>query len=53
MYVFAETNLYITEPFDIGFDIFMDIGSGVMFISLISIGIIIGFCLFRKKKKNK
>lgn len=50
MYVFAETDLYITEPFDIGFDIFIDIGSGVMFVSLITIGIIIGFVLFRKKK---
>ena len=53
MYVFAETDLYITEPFDIGFEIFIDIGSGVMFVSLITIGIIIGFGLFRKKNNNK
>ena len=52
MYFFAETKLYITGPFDIGFDIFIDIGSGVMFVSLLTIGIIIGFALFRKKKNK-
>lgn len=53
MYVFAETNLYITEPFDIGFNQFIDIGAGIMFIFFISIGIIIGFVLFRKKHKKE
>lgn len=49
MFLFARTNLYISEPFDIGFDLFIDIGAGVVFVSLISIGVIIGFFAFRKK----
>ena len=52
MFVFARTNLYISEPFDIGFDLFIDIGAGVVFVFLISIGVIIGFFTFRKKTTN-
>lgn len=49
MFVFARTNLQITEPFDIGFNLFIDIGAGVMFVSLLLLGGIISYFIFRKK----
>lgn len=53
MIVFARTTLYITEPFDIGFGIFIDIGAGVVFVSLILLGIIISYFAFRTQRRDK
>lgn len=49
MVLFAQTNLYISEPYDVGFNRFIDIGAGIVFISLLVIGGIIGIILTRKK----
>jgi len=52
MVLFAQTNLYISEPYDVGFNRFIDIGSGILFISLITIGIILGVILTKKKRNE-
>jgi len=53
MVLFAQTNLYISEPYDVGFDRFIDIGAGIVFVSLLLIGGIIGIICYRNYSNQK
>lgn len=52
MYLYGMTGVYLSEPYDIGFGQFLDIKSGVVFVSLLLLGFIIGFFTFKKNKKK-
>jgi len=53
MVLFAQTNLYISEPYDVGFNRFIDIGAGIVFVSLLLIGGIIGIICYRNYSNQK
>ena len=49
MLLFGKTNFNITDPFYIGFEQYIDIGAGILFVILLGIGFIIGLFTFKKK----
>ena len=53
MYVSGMSNTYLSEPLDIGFNQYLDLKTGVLFVTLLVIGFTIGFFVFNKNKRNK
>ncbi len=51
MYLYGMTGVYLSEPYALGFNNYLDIRSGVVFVFLLLLGFIIGFFTFKKKKK--
>lgn len=49
MYASGMSKFYFGEMYDIGFDQYLDVRAGIMFVSLLSIGFIIGIFVFKKK----
>lgn len=51
MWIYGMTTVYIPTPIDIGFGQYLDVGVGVVIISMVFLGFILGI-LFRKNKKR-
>lgn len=51
MYVYGMTKIYFPTPVHIGFGQYLDIGTGIIIVSLILSGAIIAV-LFKKRKKR-
>ena len=51
MYVYGMTKIYLPDPLYIGFGQYLDLATGVIVISLILSGFVIG-AIFKKKKKR-
>ena len=51
MWVYGMTTIYLPEPLDIGFGQYLDIGTGIIIVSLLLVGFIIGV-IFKKQKRR-
>lgn len=49
MYIYGMTKIYMPTPWDMGFGQYLDLSVGVVIVSLMLMGFIIGI-LFKKKK---
>jgi len=53
MWLYGMTQIYMPTPIDIGFGQYIDVGVGVVIISLLLLGFLLGLLLKRKKKGGK
>ena len=52
MWIYGMTQVYMPTPIDIGFGQYIDLGTGVVILSLLLLGFILG-TLFKKKGGKK
>lgn len=51
MYASGMSNTYLSQPYDLGFNQYLDLKMGVMFLTLLAVGFAIGLMTIKKKKK--